>query len=102
MGARAEQPHLADDGSHQPPAERGAADRRRAMAIQPDQTRLPDALPLAAEFSDARVAARPARRFRYGIAAWRLLPRVLLVPDGAPVCRRRHEPILDSRACRVR
>ena len=45
---------------------------------------------------------RGARRAAHGHRARRILRRVLLVSDGAPVLWRGHEPLLDCRRCDLR
>src|SRR5262245_24868698 len=57
---------------------------------------LPRCLPLRA------LARWPWRRVPHGAGARRLLPGLLLVPDGAAVLRRRDESLLDRRRRRLR
>ena len=52
--------------------------------------------------SSAITGVGQARRAAHGRRARRVLHRLLLVPDGAAVLRRHHEPVLDRRPGRVR
>src|SRR5947208_1102894 len=59
-------------------------------------------LPTAAKVPGQGLAAWPAWRLPHGDRARHLLLGVLLVLDGPPVLRRRHEPVLDCWAGGVR
>src|SRR5690348_16413244 len=59
------------------------------------------ALPDTAQLSAEPLAAGIVGRLANGPRAWRLLCRMLLVPDGAVVRRRHHEPFLGSRSVAV-
>src|SRR5229473_1728653 len=102
MGFGATRLALADDDDDELLALRRHPYRRRHLAIHTDQGHLPATLPLAAKFPGQGLAAWPAWRLPHGDRARHLLLGVLLVLDGPPVLRRRHEPVLDCWAGGVR
>ena len=74
------------------------ARRRRPLPADAAEIRLPAALPVSCPFPVGALAKRVHRRLAHGDGAWRVLCRLLLVPDASPVRRRDHEPHLDRRA----
>src|SRR5205809_522729 len=74
----------------------GRRHRRRHLSAHAFEIRLPDALPLALRLRPQSLAGGPRGRIADGCGARALLSRLLLVLDGAVVCRRDHEPPMDG------
>src|SRR5262245_3539587 len=72
------------------------------MAAYSNQACLPAAVPVACELPCSALAARGQRRLPDGADAWRLLPWLLLVPDGVAVLRWGDESVVDRWSCCVR
>src|SRR5205807_1587069 len=70
--------------------------------MDPTQARLPEGLPVPPLLSYERMARWYGGCVRHGIAAWLLLPGMLLDIDGPPLRGRRHEFVLGRRDCALR
>src|SRR5579864_1958233 len=82
------------DDSDQHGAEWRTAYRGRHFPMDTAQARVPEGVPVAALLSDERMARGRRRRLHHGFAAWRVLRRLLLVPDGPALCRRGDESFM--------
>src|SRR5690606_2614035 len=90
-------PALADVGDYPPLARLRHPDSGRPVAAHAPESRLPSPLPLAARLPDRTLAQWSVGRLAHGAGARRLLTRLLLVSDGAPLRWRNHDPVLDRR-----
>ena len=97
VGVGRERAAFGHDGDDCDLARRGDTDRCRPVAVCAAQTGLPALLPLADRLSYRALAWRKRWRVPYGAGTRDTLPGMLLVPDGAAVLRRRHEPLVDRR-----
>ena len=93
---------VAHDGGDQSGFGRRAAPRGRRLPMDSTQARVLEGLSVASLLSYERMARRYGRCLRHGIAAWFLLPRMLLDADGPTLRDRRHEFVLGRRDCALR
>jgi predicted metal-binding membrane protein len=74
---------------------------RGHLSTHAHQVSLSETLPLTAAVRVGSLAQRYRWSLSHGNRTWRVLRRLLLVPNGAVVFRWRDEPILDHRSCRL-